>query len=258
MQRLYIVIFILACMIVCCKQNPMKGKSPNSPIDKKSIDTVSVINSETDSALAFKAPNGKLYNVSFAPEVGDAMTASRLDCTKDDFLGEHRKAAKTSIASGSAKVYTGFTYFFTTLQADSFMERHRLIKQTASNNRVPEEMRNVKLIKVFLYAIKREDDNDYHLILGDNKGQYLTAETSGLPVKGSSFYNRLEKSRNQLKEFFGPFCISTYRKFQPAIPVEVTGSLFYDKDHDAGAIGPVGMRPKTAWEIHPITNIVFK
>jgi hypothetical protein len=37
--------------------------------------------------------------------------------------------------------------------------------------------------------------------------------------------------------------------------VTVEGSLFYDVDHAPGAVGPRDMKPTTAWEIHPITQI---
>jgi hypothetical protein len=40
--------------------------------------------------------------------------------------------------------------------------------------------------------------------------------------------------------------------------VKVTGSLFFDVDHKAGSVGPTGMRPKTAWEIHPVSDIQFE
>ena len=50
----------------------------------------------------------------------------------------------------------------------------------------------------------------------------------------------------------------SYIKFTPAIPVKVQGSLFYDIDHEPGVIGPTGFRPKTAWEIHPVTDIEFE
>jgi hypothetical protein len=38
----------------------------------------------------------------------------------------------------------------------------------------------------------------------------------------------------------------------------VEGALFFDVDHAAGVVGPTQptpMRPKTAWEIHPVTNV---
>ena len=38
----------------------------------------------------------------------------------------------------------------------------------------------------------------------------------------------------------------------------VCGSLFYDISHSPGTVGPQGLRPGTAWEIHPVTSIVFE
>jgi hypothetical protein len=51
---------------------------------------------------------------------------------------------------------------------------------------------------------------------------------------------------------------SSYRKYNHPIPVIVEGSLFFDIDHVAGVVGPQGMRPTTAWEIHPITKLVLQ
>jgi hypothetical protein len=42
-----------------------------------------------------------------------------------------------------------------------------------------------------------------------------------------------------------------YKKFDPPIAVDLTGSVFFDVDHPAGAIGPAGLKPSSAWEIHP-------
>jgi hypothetical protein len=229
---------------------------PSAPA--RQIDTVTQLVDQPDTLLIFKSPDGKFYEASAIDEGRETMRAARPDCLVDEFTGQHRKAAKTSIVAGTSKVYTGLKAFMKTLQKDSVMNKNPGITQSPTNNRVPEEARPVNLKKVFLYAIKREEDNDFHLILGDGQGSFFNVEASGLPAKGTTFYNKLFKARNQVKDFFGPFCMSNYRKFQPAIEVEVTGSLLFDIDHDAGSVGPVGLRSTTAWEIHPITNIVFK
>ena len=31
--------------------------------------------------------------------------------------------------------------------------------------------------------------------------------------------------------------------------------LIYDIDHAPGVVGPSGMRPRTSWEIHPVTKL---
>ena len=46
-----------------------------------------------------------------------------------------------------------------------------------------------------------------------------------------------------------------YRVYDHPLPVIVEGPLFFDVDHGAGTVGPSGMKPRTAWEIHPITKL---
>jgi hypothetical protein len=46
-----------------------------------------------------------------------------------------------------------------------------------------------------------------------------------------------------------------YEAFTPPFPVDVTGSLLYDGDYMPGEVGPVGHRPQTTREIHPVTTI---
>jgi hypothetical protein len=255
-----ILVCLIAFICLSCRERQLPDEKQDTTIVRKrevAIDTVTTLTDQPDTALVFKTPTGKYYRITYEL-VDSGITAARLDCTKDDFFGDHRKAAKTSIATGTFSSYTVLTNFLKTLKADSVMEKHPLIKPASTNNRVSDEKRNVKLTRVFMYAIKREDDNDYHIIIGDGKGNFLNVECSGLPPVGTTYYSRLSKARKQVKDFFGPVCMSAYRKFQPAMEVEVTGSLFFDIDHDAGAVGPVGLRPKTAWEVHPVTNIVFK
>ena len=72
--------------------------------------------------------------------------------------------------------------------------------------------------------------------------------------------NGINAVRTYLKNYFGStLCTSTgYTKFTPAIRVKLLkGSLFFDIDHTAGTVGPTGLRPNTAWEMHPIQAISF-
>jgi hypothetical protein len=135
------------------------------------------------------------------------------------------------------------------------------ITESATSGRVAEEQGNVT-VQAYLYATKKEADNDYHLILGTSdqpeSGSYMTAEVSGLPDSGSA-RTRLQVPRDAFKAFFSSSPIGTaYKKFNPPIPLRVTGSLFFDIDHRAGAVGPTGFKPQTAWEIHPVTAIEFE
>jgi hypothetical protein len=49
----------------------------------------------------------------------------------------------------------------------------------------------------------------------------------------------------------------SYFRPQPPVPVRVTGSLFWDVDHENELVGPADFKPTSAWEIHPISAIDF-
>ncbi len=127
-----------------------------------------------------------------------------------------------------------------------------------------EERRNARL-SAFLYAASREDDNDYHLILGRDPSlppRYLTVEISGLPHSRSRHFGKLKAAREAYFRFFGNGLPGpTYDFYDPPIPVEVAGSLFFDMSHATGGRpGPQKLRPNmpVVWEIHPVTRIVFE
>jgi len=43
--------------------------------------------------------------------------------------------------------------------------------------------------------------------------------------------------------------------FDPPVHVRITGSLFWDGEHAKQHVGPEGLQPDTAWEIHPIKDL---
>jgi hypothetical protein len=43
--------------------------------------------------------------------------------------------------------------------------------------------------------------------------------------------------------------------FDPPVHVRITGSLFWDGEHANQHVGPEGLQPDTAWEIHPIKDL---
>jgi len=54
---------------------------------------------------------------------------------------------------------------------------------------------------------------------------------------------------------------TSYDFYDPPVPVEVTGSLFFDMSHATGnGPGPQSLRHDipTIWEIHPIPHILFE
>ncbi|HEX8173109.1 MAG TPA: hypothetical protein VF824_21425 [Thermoanaerobaculia bacterium] len=185
----------------------------------------------------------------------------------DNYTGTSRKAAKLSIVKGKAEEFDDLTDLIDALTPDKKMVNHKpKIGTGPDQNRVDEEKRNVR-VSCFLYAASREDDNDFHLILGRDpkaKGKkvYMTMELSGLPPKSASSFKRLSAVRETFKDFFGSELPgTTYDFYDPPIPVLVEGSLFFDMTHAKGSHpGPKSLRDKipTIWEVHPITEMVFE
>ncbi|MDR3633198.1 MAG: hypothetical protein P4L84_05125 [Isosphaeraceae bacterium] len=223
----------------------------------------------------FLAPNGKRYVVRVTHEPGTeeklrlkledrlktlttlerSMTAS----DSDGFVGNDRKAAKTSISQAAAEPPATLSALLASLPDDQSMLHHDpKITEDADSNRVAEEERNVT-VTAFLFAVKSESDHDFHLILGTDTdasaADYMNAEVSGLPDTGPS-RAALRSVRDKFKsQFAGAHIGTSYHHFDPPIPVTISGSLFYDIDHAPGVVGPAGQRPKTSWEVHPITDI---
>ena len=218
-------------------------------------DTITTLQTNRTKPAVFKAPNGKFYKVSFASDPSKRAAAKPKDCGDIVFAGKHRAAAKTSFVTGvAAKSFNSVAELIAALTPDSIIRP----KLTRNSNRIADEQKNVRLEKnIFLYAMKNEDDNDYHLIIGDNiklsKATLFNIEISAVPKTGNA---TILKVRTFFKDNFGQVCGPKYAVFKDdPIPIKVSGSVFYDVDHPAGQVGPVGMRPKTSWEIHPIASI---
>ena len=183
----------------------------------------------------------------------------------DAFDGSSRKAAKLSISAAPLRSYKDLRNLFRTLPTDAEMaNRQPRIGTGETSGRVPEEERNVR-VQTFLYAASREDDRDFHLILGRHPGRtpelYMTMELSGLPPEDSPAFARLKAARDAYKAFFANDLPGTsYDFYDPPIPVTVEGSLYWDASHAKGTRpGPQSLKSRmpTIWEVHPITKITF-
>jgi len=183
----------------------------------------------------------------------------------DNFGGTQRKAAKISIAMGKTKTFKTVSALIASLPTDDKMiKRKPKIGKGANSDRVSEEKRNVG-VSAFLYAASREDDNDFHLIIGGDPQatpeMYMTMELSGLPPQTSPAFAKLKAARDAYKKFFGTNLPGmTYDFYSPPIPVKVKGSLFFDIGHATGSRpGPASLKSRmpTVWEVHPITSIVL-
>jgi hypothetical protein len=193
-------------------------------------------------------------------------TAEGSGITDDDtFNGTDRMIPKTTIVV-DAKVEE-----FATVAAlvnnllsnfpDKDMKSMGIEKST--DTRKKPENRNVS-VTGFIHAFKKEGDNDYHVILGDGPNAktkvYLNVEVSGIPVGGTAANRkRLIAVREQFKAAFklgrtGP---DSYKRPHEPIPVRISGSLFWDVDHKPGEVGPDDLKPKSSWEIHPVSELEF-
>lgn len=189
--------------------------------------------------------------------------------TGDNFAGTARRAAKISIADAETEEFEDLTELVRSLTPDRNMVNRRPRISTARNsNRVREEKRNVR-VRVFLYAASKEDDNDFHLILGRDPNSppemYMNMELSGLPPRNSAAFEALSGARNAFKQliddlFEGDLPGSRYDFYDPPIPVIIEGSLFFDMNHATGQRpGPQSLKSRipTIWEVHPITAFEF-
>jgi hypothetical protein len=187
------------------------------------------------------------------------------------YVGHDRAAAKTSISTaGLEPEYASLTDLLDSLRADQDMiEQFAEIETQAAEKgepagarfrapRQPIEDRNVR-VQAWVYAVKLEDDGDFHVIIGTNPKHpprsFLNVEVTGLPPQPTADTAKLRTVRQELLDLLGQYPRYTYARLSAPLPVEVQGSLFYDIDHAPGTVGPNGMRPESAWEIHPVTDL---
>ena len=205
------------------------------------------------------------YETPLQEEEVATLGAERFAGFDETYRGTSRKAAKISIADAQVDDVDDINDLIESLPAEEDMTSHEPpITTDATSGRVDEENRNVR-VRAFLYAASREDDNDFHLIMGrdpDLEPTYMTMELSGLPPEDSDHFPRLQSAREAYKGFFGDDLPgASYDFYDPPIPVEVEGSLFFDMSHSHGSRpGPASLRPDmpTIWEIHPVTDILFE
>lgn len=188
-----------------------------------------------------------------------------------NFAGHYRKDAKTSIARDSngdilsAEQYETLEALMGALPADQDMrDEYPGIESinTAPKGRVSEEEHIVQ-VTAYIHAIKlevgRTGDHDFHVMLGTaarrNTGRFMTAEISGLPDGGDR--EALAEARRDFLSLLPSH--SNYRArfapFNPPVEVCVTGSLYFDADHQPQEVGPTYAKPGSVWEIHPVSAI---
>jgi hypothetical protein len=187
---------------------------------------------------------------------------ARTTSSGDIFAGTDRRDPKTSVATGGLKSYSTVAELRSSFPTDAFMKSLG-ITRAPDSERTTQEQYNVA-VQGYIFAVSKESDNDFHLIVGDKNcamGEcFINVEVSGLPRDPADpNFPTLSAVRSKFLAYFNQQQSSRgYQKFDPPISVALTGSVFFDVDHPAGAVGPAGLKPSSAWEIHPLTDITFE
>lgn len=205
------------------------------------------------------------------PSKATKKGAFKLPADGENFVGTDRAVAKTTAAKAPARKLTLSALLDEFKpgrpKSDDQMRHHHkpLMCKESDCDRVDEENDNVQ-VEAWVVAASKESDGDFHLILAatelaaaslrPSRWELMNAEVSGLPPAGTAGRPALEHARKQFRAGFVPPVkeSSGYVALEP-VHVRITGSLFYDIDHPAGAVGPGPLKPQTSWEIHPVTDL---
>jgi hypothetical protein len=242
------IVSLTACFGLKSIPQPLPSPTPNVPEtaeEDKSPREPSTVSDPDKLKVYFRKPASEAY--------------------RNEFKGVARAEAKTHPSTKTTRNYKTVGDVLKNLPTDSYMKRIGVGDNTP---RTPDEDYNVFIEKASLFYISKEDDQDFHLIIGDinengEKSNFMTAEIAGLP-KGETntlAYQLLERTRRQLYEKYPDFFTGNRKTFKPlSKPPEITirGTLFFDNRHSAGQIGAGAAKPNTVWEIHPVTFIDFK
>jgi hypothetical protein len=194
-----------------------------------------------------------------------SLCIGQVQLDKLPYQGHYRENCKTVMQNLPVQPFGSVDALLHSLPSDGVMRSHYPgfhDIRTAPTTRLAEET-HVATVVGQLVAVKFEDarqpggDNDFHLIIGSSTGAYMNMEVSGLPRSGDPNH-RFQDVRQQLLAILMAAHISPntrYQKPTSQLLVRVTGSLYFDGDHEADSIGPEGFRPRTVWEIHPVQDI---
>jgi hypothetical protein len=264
---LFGICLITAVITIIFIYNKASVNAQNRPLQLSGVESADKIDTITDLNImkgseAIWFHHGEythVFNVEAADEEEAMEKVSDVSGCTEVFSGSARSAAKTSFDTAGITTYSDIAALRSALPSDSAM---RKIGLTSGSARKPQENQNVSISAVKLYAIKREPDEDYHLILGSSvsSSTLIVGEISGLPSSTKPAYSYIKATRDSIKNYFGTdFCgNSGYTIFKSGITLSLLrGSTFYDIDHTPGSIGPSGYNPSTTWEIHPLHDIAF-
>lgn len=190
------------------------------------------------------------------------------DLLNQKYHGTYRKTSKTAIVRNNngnvapVQTFPSLKSLKNTLGDDTTMRNKYpdLSNKQSNALRKPEELRNVEVV-AWLYDAKHQSDNDFHIVLGStairSTALFMNTEIAGLPLAPGDDQDRLKAARQQFLTIIPSGRYTTEHTESP-IKVKVRGSVIFDGDHQPGCLkcpGPGYAKPKSVWEIHPITSI---
>jgi hypothetical protein len=114
--------------------------------------------------------------------------------------------------------------------------------------------RTVYRIEANLIELKKEVDNDYHLVLEDPRThQRIIAEIPDGSDSPAKYASQFRKARRQIDRVAGEPGFFAHH-VEPSVPVVVTGLGFFDEPH---IIPQIGMASNCR-EIHPVLTVEMK
>lgn len=233
------------------------NRSENWEVENEQEAEVDTEEVENDGGRSLAARPNRMVDPHLTEEQRDRIRQNA--CINARFAGLSRSKVKTSITQNQKRSYPSLAKFLITLFPDTDMKVviRALAKPYAV--RAIQEDKSVTVKNVFLLAYAKEKDNDYHLILTNaERTAFFNAELSGLPGNSAQSYQKLKDVRLSFENFPGEINCGKYIVLETPLRIRsIKGSLFFDVDHPAGKVGPLGARPRTAWEIHPVTEIEF-
>lgn len=273
---IYLALPVISCWLIVLLACHAPRKSAGSlPVDKTTGLPVARRLYQLDSVQEglLRGRHKALYRISNtttaqpdndeAEVAGDCHSLPK-NCEDASFRGSDRKEAKLSFIRPQKRDPQPLQPLIDRLlHSDASMKNHEpAISSDCNSIRQPEEKENVYLEGVYIYVILREDDGDYHLIVGDGINAapetLLSVEISALPETTSSFYSTLKKVRNDFEKKFSTCSrknLWNHRAENPLPKIAIKGTLFYDIRHAKQGVhsGDGAVKTATFWEVHPAT-----
>ena len=267
-----VVALLLIPVISCISQepvtSPVAGPSVSPSVAAAPEPSAKVAGQEQSARFAkliAAAKSGKL--VERFPEKHEAevsILAERLPAgisPGDIFGGKYRASAKTSYVNGPAQSFDNTGALIASLPKDAKMEADfgHLVSASGGVDDPREEVETKNVtIEAWIYWSKQESDHDFHVIVGDTPVPdentiLLNTEVSGLPPENPMEPN-INATRDAIKRLISQHH-PEHGLFDPPVHVRITGSLFWDGEHAKQHVGPEGLQPDTAWELHPIKDL---